>query len=353
MAPIAQRSMVPTPAMIPTTAMVPTAPASMLRARPMLSNHRGGIQNPNIQHGGVIALQNNNINNYAGGPRWPTAQPVPPFPRNPYHQARQPQNQLVLYQQPEHQLDELSHQFERQLQIAPFRPSSMIREEVRVRRENPTPQDIARRVAAGVSANYKGDYTLARNRPADIPEHENCSVFVTGLPGDVTTNQLLSAIRDTGRIWASVINPPVAGHGTAAAKITFFTPAAAQTFLARANGQGQPGFVVGGCMTLVRPDRNRVPAANELDGHTRCLTIAGPRAIVNQAFFDAYFSERFKYETADIDVLVAGRVLNVIEWQFGSYRCQAQWAWRSIREDEFLQNLGVRVNFERDPCDWY
>jgi hypothetical protein len=66
---------------------------------------------------------------------------------------------------------------------------------------------------------------------------------------------------------------------------------------------------------------------------------------------EAYFSRRFRYETADIDVLVAGRVLNVIEWQFGSYRCQAQWAWRSIREDEFLQNLGVRVNFERDPCD--
>jgi hypothetical protein len=228
----------------------------------------------------------------------------------------------------------------------------MIREEVRARRENPTPQDIARRVAAGVSANYRGDYTLARNRPADIPEHENCSVFITGLPGDVTTNQLLSAIRDTGRIWASVINPPVVEHGTAAAKITFFTPVAAQTFLHRANAQGQPGFAVRGHMTLVRPDRNRVPEANELDGHTRCLTIAGPRAIVNEEFLGAYFSRRFRYETAYIDVLVAGRVLNVIEWQFGSYRCQAQWAWRSIREDEFLQNLGVRVNFERDPCDW-
>jgi hypothetical protein len=364
MAPIAQRSMVPTPAMIPTTAMVPTAmvptvmvptaPASMLRARPMLSNHRGGIQNPNIQHGGVIALQNNNINNYADGPGWPAAQPVPPFPRNPYNQALQPQSQLVLYQQPqpERQFDELSHQFERQRQIAPFRPSSMIREEVRVRRENPTPQDIARRVAAGVSANYKGDYTLPRNRPADIPEEQNCSVFITGLPGDVTTHQLLSIIRDTGRVWASVINPPISVQGTAAAKITFFTPAAAQTFLARANGQGQPGFVVRGHQTVVRPDRNRVPAADELEGHTRCLMIAGPRDIVTEAGLAAYFSQRFRFETDEVDFLVRGQVINVVEWRFGSYRCQAQWAWRSIREDAFLQAQGVRVNFERDPCDW-
>jgi hypothetical protein len=207
---IASGSMVPA-AMTP-TAVTPTAPASMVRTRPMLSNTRGVIQNPTFQHSAIIALRNNDINNSADGAAKFPAQSATPFPQNPYHQTHRQQNQLVLYQQPNRQLDHLCHQFERQLQIAPFRPSNMIREDVRAHRENPTTQDIARRVAAGVSANYKGDYTLARNRPADIPEHENCSVFITGLPGNLTTNQLLSAIRDTGRIWASVINPPVSEH---------------------------------------------------------------------------------------------------------------------------------------------
>lgn len=141
-------------------------------------------------------------------------------------------------------------------------------------------------------------------------------------------------------------------HGTAAAKITFFTAAAAQIFLGRANGPGQPGFVVRGYRTVVRPDRNRVATAAEPEGVSRCITIAGPRDIITEGSLHTFFSQRFQFETDEVDFLVRGQAINVVEWRFGSYRCQAQWACRSIREDAFLQAYGVRVNFERDPCDW-
>lgn len=233
-----------------------------------------------------------------------------------------------------------------------FTPSSMADPLTRARREHPTAQEIARRVAAGVSPNYQGDYRLARNRPANIPPEQNCSVWVTGLPPNITVHELLRAIRDTGRVWATVIQPPSVPHGTSAAKITFFTAVAAQIFLSRANGPGQPGLLIDGYRACVRPDRNRVAEAQEPTECTRVISVAGPKEIVTEEYLREYFSARFVYETDEVVTLVQGKVINVLEWYFGSYRCQAQWAWRNIREDAFLRNQGVRVKYERDPCDW-
>ncbi|KAH6855356.1 hypothetical protein B0I37DRAFT_411353 [Chaetomium sp. MPI-CAGE-AT-0009] len=234
---------------------------------------------------------------------------------------------------------------------APFRPSYMANPHSRARRENPSPEVIASRVAAGVSANYRGNYRLARNRPADIPQEENCSVYITGLSPNVTTHQLLAAIHNTGRVWANVISPPTRQHGMAAAKVTFFKAVAAQIFLARANGPGQPGFFVDGVRATVRPDRNRVAEAPEPDDHTRCISIAGPVDIVTVPYLMAHFSRDFVFEVDEIIPLVMGQSINILEWRFGSYRCQAQWGWRNLREDPFFQSRGVRVRFENDPCD--
>ncbi|KAK4239506.1 hypothetical protein C8A03DRAFT_32457 [Achaetomium macrosporum] len=220
----------------------------------------------------------------------------------------------------------------------------------RVLREYPTAEEIANRIAAGVSPNYRGDYRLARNRPADISPNQNCSVWITGLPADVTYNQLLGSIRATGRVWATVITPPTGRYHTAAAKITFFSAVAAQTLLARANAPGY-GLFVGGVQVTVRQDRNPVADAQDPPDHTRCLTISGPPDIITEEYLTNYFSRAFVYEIDEIICLVKGGAINVFEWRFGSYRCQAQWAWRNIREDEYLRQRGVRVKFEPDPCD--
>jgi hypothetical protein len=229
----------------------------------------------------------------------------------------------------------------------------MLNPYMRARRANPTASEQHRREAAGVSPNYQGDYRVARNRPANIPPEENTSVWIIGLPPDVSTHELLGAIRDTGRVWASVIQPPQQPLGTAAAKITFFEPLAARTFLGRANRLGQPGFVVRGFVTRVRADRNAVAEAPEPADHTRVVSITGPREVVTEANLLAYFSRYFIFQIDQVVPLVLGNSINVLEFHFGSYRCQAQWAWRNIREDPYFQQRGVTVRFERDPCDWY
>jgi hypothetical protein len=131
----------------------------------------------------------------------------------------------------------------------------------------------------------------------------------------------------------------------------FFAAAAAQTFLKRSNSAEQPSFIVGNRRVCVRPDRNRVAAPSAPADHTRVLSIAGPKDLVNTANLSALFSAAFVYETDDVIALVTGKVINVLEWRFGSYRCQAEWACRMLRSDAAFRQAGVRVKFERDPCD--
>jgi hypothetical protein len=78
-------------------------------------------------------------------------------------------------------------------------------------------------------------------------------------------------------------------------------------------------------MPRSRPDSNAVPEARELANHTRVISIAGPADIVTEELLSTYFSAGFVYQTDEIFWLVRGQAINIIEWRFGSYRCQAQW----------------------------
>ncbi|KAK0672493.1 hypothetical protein QBC41DRAFT_216817 [Cercophora samala] len=81
----------------------------------------------------------------------------------------------------------------------------------------------------GFSPNYKGNPDLDRNRSATIPENMNCSLFLVGLPANLTTHELLAGVRNVGRVYATHINPPEPekGHEQSAAKIVFFERSAA------------------------------------------------------------------------------------------------------------------------------
>jgi hypothetical protein len=212
----------------------------------------------------------------------------------------------------------------------------------------PTAADIARRVTAGVSPSYRGDYTWALNQLADIPAEQNCSVWVTNVPPNVTTNMLLGVIVETGRVWASVISPPTRKFGTAAAKITFFTPGAALKFLRRANSPR--GFVVDSLRARAVPDRNPVAEPSDLEDHSRVISIRGSKDLINEELLTAYFAQRFQYQIDEVVTLVRGKCINVLESRFGSYRCQAQWAFANLQADERFVSQDVWVKFRRDLC---
>jgi hypothetical protein len=97
----------------------------------------------------------------------------------------------------------------------------------------PTQHEAHALLLKGFSPNYRGDPDLARNQSAAIPAEANCSLFIVGLAPDLTPHELLSGIRNIGRVYATHINPPVPerGHVFSAAKLVFFERAGAGEFL--------------------------------------------------------------------------------------------------------------------------
>jgi len=210
--------------------------------------------------------------------------------------------------------------------IEPFRPSHSVLEKLgmmpglRAIREN----DLS---AGGYSSsnNYLGDITISSNRSAEIPENENCSLWIIGLPALVTHKTLLGAIRGVGKIFAAVISPPNGIHYTSAAKIVFFERSQAET-LRELILQGR-FYVMGHQVTDVR--WNNIKSARfPRSEQSRAIRITGAENL------------------GIVPCEIPGRVSH--EWRFGSLRCQAASAKTAI-ERELSDSYDVE--WVRDPCE--
>lgn len=208
-----------------------------------------------------------------------------------------------------------------------------------------------RQIVLGVSPNYRGDINLTRNLSADISDERNCSFWITGLPAETTVHTLLRAIRNIGRIYCTVISSPNPHRGllTAAAKVVFFDEEAAQTFWDRygRGGQHQLPFVVDDLEAIVQ--RNRVKVAAQRIPHcTRVLCLSGTETLVNVNALSQEFQANFVSEMDQVLIHPAEDPdrIRIVEFHFGSFRCQSQSAFRLLQGRE-----GVDVWYGRDPCE--
>ena len=217
--------------------------------------------------------------------------------------------------------------------------------------------------ASGCSRNYKGNHFLQSNRSADIPDKDNCSFFITGLPPAINTHTLLAHIRDAGRIYASYINDanPSAGHLTAAAKLVFFDLSSAREFWARYTKDQLPLMVSGYAAKVVR-NRIKVADPSWSKEFTRVVVISGPSAMVTIERLMKIFEENFVFhideiiedppELPELDRVVGWimpRGWRTIEVRFGSWRSQAQTCCQLLEKHPELRGLHFR--YGRDPCD--
>jgi hypothetical protein len=197
----------------------------------------------------------------------------------------------------------------------------------------------------GCSNNYQGDVTIAHNLSADIPDNENCAVWILGLPPHVTHTELLGSIQNIGQIYASVINPPIGQHQTAAAKIVFFERSQAESFMAL--------VLNGRCLVMGRQIRhvrwNKIKSARyPYSENSRVIRVTGPRHLMDFGFFEIFFLQRFTYELEarqEIQHSAPGMVIH--EWRFGSLRSQAASAKTAIERE--LKGI-FAVEWARDPC---
>lgn len=215
--------------------------------------------------------------------------------------------------------------------------------------EEETAEAAAYRVAKGFSANYHGNIFIDRNKSADVPESENCSVFLTGLPTGTTIRGLLEQVVNCGRIYACHINPPdvATRHMNSAAKVVFFDAFSTQKFIHHCTTQG---LWVGG--NPVRAVHNRIKScpATESQTASRVLLIYGPAMVVNPRGLTAFFSRFLSFE---VDCIISHGACHhtpecaLVEYRFGSYRCQAQLAKRALRKT-FAGS--VDVFYGEDSC---
>ncbi|KAI0521066.1 hypothetical protein F5B22DRAFT_644309 [Xylaria bambusicola] len=207
-----------------------------------------------------------------------------------------------------------------------------------------------------VSPNYQGDPTLSANQPANIPDDLNTSVWITNLPPNLDHRMLLGSVRNCGKVYAAVVNPPEQGHMTSASKIVFFDVAGAQSLL-RQYHDGT--FVVNGYMPRVVHNRIRT-RARPPSPVSRVLHIEGPSSIVNREYLAMLFRSDDIIWQDEVVVQLAGSTdFTRLEWRFGSYRCQAESARHLIDRVKRVQEEGtwehflwqcVTVNFGVDPC---
>ncbi|RFN44451.1 hypothetical protein FIE12Z_11310 [Fusarium flagelliforme] len=202
------------------------------------------------------------------------------------------------------------------------------------------------------SNNYKGEHTMRNASAMNLAPEENCALWLTNLPPDVTHNQLLAQIRNVGRIWCTVINEPdYERHDTAAAKVVFFTPGPAQLLLSKSLTQG---LEVSGYPVRVTHNRVKYGEQPMVGAASRVLIITGKSTFVNAENLTEFFKERFVFEIDEITPLIVqpsrvkgGR--SVIEYRFGSFRCQAQMGKMALEKD---RPLGFeKVEFGEDPCE--
>ncbi|KAI1506052.1 hypothetical protein F5X99DRAFT_427919 [Biscogniauxia marginata] len=224
--------------------------------------------------------------------------------------------------------------------ISPFGPPAAVAAAAAAAHE-PRLHDLLRLslLVAGTSPNYRGNPYLPANQSADIPDSENTALWLTNLPPDCDHRTLLGAVRGCGKVWATVVNPPVhaQNHITAACKLVFFDVAGAQALL-RQSREGL--FAVGGYVPRVRHNRIR-SGARPLGPQSRVLHIEGPERVVDVRRLAAFFAARFTFELEGVVVLERSGPRARHEWRFGSYRCQAESARVSIAKEK--ERLGAMM----------
>ncbi|KAI2635413.1 hypothetical protein GGS21DRAFT_515730 [Xylaria nigripes] len=134
-----------------------------------------------------------------------------------------------------------------------------------------TVTDLILRKAAGMSLHYRGDPTVASNRSAAIPNSENTSLWVMGLPREwATYYSLMDLLKGRGKIFATNITEAKSQYLTAAATITFFRHIDAENAM-RAMNDGTLSAPVGKVGTKVstgNTDRSDISADGNNQGNS-------------------------------------------------------------------------------------
>lgn len=213
-----------------------------------------------------------------------------------------------------------------------------------------TPMPLASKRVASLkfSPRYHGMHTENNASVEYLKPEQNCALWLTNLPPNVTDRELLGAIRNIGRIYATFINyPDFITHSTSAAKVVFFTPEAAQRLLAHCT-MVEP-MAIRGYQVKIALNRIKYAKNSMENNESRVLIITGHKSFVNEHALTEYFEARFAFQIDNVKTLVVHENRAVVEYKFGSYRCQSQMGMKALMLDK-PQGIEM-VEYGADPCE--
>ncbi|KAK8874924.1 hypothetical protein PGQ11_005438 [Apiospora arundinis] len=178
---------------------------------------------------------------------------------------------------------------------------------------------------------YAGNRAAYANYSAAIPSDLNCSVFLRGLPPKVKHHHILSLIRGCGsRIWALHINKPdVKNPNHSAAKLVFYKRCGVDWLFEKIRS-GQ--FIIEGYEPNAVLNKIKSAPMPDDDPRSRVVCISGPSSIVNVDYMDKFFKENFYFEPDRVVTLFEGPDFRVLEFRFGSARCQGENAIQALQK---------------------
>ncbi|KAI1390581.1 uncharacterized protein F4822DRAFT_393638 [Hypoxylon trugodes] len=201
---------------------------------------------------------------------------------------------------------------------------------------------------------YRDNQESPRNQVQSIPSEENCCVWIMGLPANCTYTEFLGKLHGTGKIWATYINPPTDFHSTAAAKVEFWNRRGMRRLFQKVHARQ---FTFGEYRPHVIMNRVR-KSGHVRSAGSRAITIRGPSSLVNFESLTAFFGARLRYELEFANTVHDDGEQATMLWAFGSYRCQAKWAYQnldSLKQDNPILEENelwgqVTVSWAVDPC---
>ncbi|KAK6833322.1 hypothetical protein PG987_008016 [Apiospora arundinis] len=181
------------------------------------------------------------------------------------------------------------------------------------------------------SKNYGGNRLAPSNLSANIPDNENCSLFIRNLPSWLTYAQLFAAFTGVGRFASAHINQPNDTHATSAAKVALGS------------------IVIDGYTAIGAWNRVKV-AAQPHAGGSRVIRITGDPFVVNTEHLLSYFSAHFHFNLEGMRLIHRGYATASVEIRFACFTNQAENAYRLVSGEEGFQDK-VTVDYVRDPCE--
>lgn len=206
----------------------------------------------------------------------------------------------------------------------------------------------------GFSPRYQGDVTNPRNKSAPVPPGQSTSLYLKGLPGNITVKGLLDALAENGpfgKVQVCSITPPdpARGHTLSASKLVMFARREAEELLSFIK---QGNLVIDGhkvdCVWNIHEAPEFKFTRPNQQYMSRVLFITGPAFLVNVERLYTFFASKFRFHTQNVWLVYDNKEqdLRCIRWAFGSLANQAQMAHMALKEPEWD---GVRVTFGEDP----